>query len=68
MSGAVVLEVDDGFDTELGPGDVVVQRGTMHRWRNPSDTEVCRIVFVLIEPPPPPSTAPPSPRSTRRHP
>jgi quercetin dioxygenase-like cupin family protein len=49
MSGRVVLEVDDGAATELSTGDVVVQRGTVHLWRNPSDTEVCRIVFVLIE-------------------
>lgn len=51
MSGRLVLEVDDGVATELGPGDIVVQRGTVHLWRNPSDTEVCRIVFVLIEAP-----------------
>lgn len=51
MSGHLVLEVDDGVATELGPGDIVVQRGTVHLWRNPSDTEVCRIVFVLIEAP-----------------
>ena len=51
LSGRVTLEVDDGAETELGPGDVVVQRGTIHRWRNPSDTEVCRIVFILIEAP-----------------
>jgi quercetin dioxygenase-like cupin family protein len=49
--GRIVLEVDDGAETELGTGDVVVQRGTIHRWRNPSDREVCRIVFVLIEAP-----------------
>ena len=30
-------------------GDVIVQRGTMHLWRNPSMTDVCRIVFVLTE-------------------
>jgi quercetin dioxygenase-like cupin family protein len=51
LSGAVMLEVDDGVETELGPGDVVVQRGTIHRWRNPSETDVSRIVFVLIEAP-----------------
>jgi quercetin dioxygenase-like cupin family protein len=49
MSGQVELELDDGVKTLLGPGDIVVQRGTMHLWRNPSDTELCRIVFVLIE-------------------
>lgn len=51
LSGRIELEVDDGVVTELGPGDVVVQRGTVHLWRNPSDSEVCRIVFVLIEAP-----------------
>ena len=30
-------------------GDIVVQRGTVHLWRNPSATEVCRIAFILIE-------------------
>lgn len=51
LSGRLVLELDDGVETELGPGDVVVQRGTIHLWRNPSDTDVCRIVFILIEAP-----------------
>ena len=49
MSGRVELELDDGVKTLLGPGDIIVQRGTIHLWRNPSDTEICRIVFVLIE-------------------
>lgn len=49
MSGALELELNDGAVTRLGPGDIVVQRGTVHLWRNPSDTEVCRIIFVLIE-------------------
>lgn len=48
ISGRVVLELDDGSETPLGPGDIVVQRGTMHRWSNPHD-EPCRIAFVLIE-------------------
>ena len=49
MSGRVELELDDGAKTLLGPGDIVVQRGTIHLWRNPSDSEICRIVFILIE-------------------
>lgn len=49
LSGRVELELDDGAVTELSAGDVVIQRGTMHRWRNPSDTEPCRIVFALVE-------------------
>ncbi|MEZ5897626.1 MAG: cupin domain-containing protein [Parvularculaceae bacterium] len=51
LSGALELELDDGDKTRLGPGDIVVQRGTMHRWRNLSETEPCRIAFVLIEAP-----------------
>ncbi|MGZ8346214.1 MAG: cupin domain-containing protein, partial [Allosphingosinicella sp.] len=49
LSGQVELELDDGVKTQLGPGDIVVQRGTMHLWRNPSDNEPCRIAFVLTE-------------------
>lgn len=49
MSGELELELDDGEKTLLGPGDIVIQRGTMHLWRNPSETEPCRIVFVLTQ-------------------
>lgn len=49
LSGEVELELDDGATTLLGPGDIVVQRGTIHLWRNRSTTETCRIVFVLTE-------------------
>jgi len=49
ISGQVELELDDGAKTLLGPGDIVVQRGTMHLWRNPSATETCRVVWVLVE-------------------
>jgi hypothetical protein len=33
----------------LRTGDIAVQRGTMHAWHNPSDTEPCRVVFVLTQ-------------------
>ena len=49
LSGALELELDGGEQTRLGPGDIVVQRGTNHLWRNPSTTTWCRVVFVLIE-------------------
>jgi len=48
LSGQVELELDDGAKTVLGPGDICIQRGTMHLWRTVGD-EPCRIVFVLIE-------------------
>jgi quercetin dioxygenase-like cupin family protein len=37
LSGQVVLELDDGAERVLNPGDTVVQNGTRHRWRNPGD-------------------------------
>jgi quercetin dioxygenase-like cupin family protein len=49
LSGAVELELDDGAVTTANVGDIIVQRGTVHLWRNPSASETCRIVFVLIE-------------------
>lgn len=49
LSGAVELELDDGVTTTARAGDIVIQRGTVHLWRNPSASEVCRIAFVLIE-------------------
>jgi len=49
IAGEVELELDDGVKTILRPGDIVVQRGTMHLWRNRSDEEACRIVFVLTQ-------------------
>ena len=50
LSGEVELELDDGRKTLVGPGEIIIQRGTNHLWRN-SGTEPCRIVFVLIEAP-----------------
>ena len=52
MSGELELELDGGQVQKLRAGDIVVQRGTNHLWRNPSRDTICRIVFVLIEAPP----------------
>jgi len=49
ISGSLDLELDDGSVTHLNPGDIVVQRGTNHLWRNPSPDVWCRIAFILIE-------------------
>lgn len=49
LSGQVELELDDGAIKVLKAGDICIQRGTIHLWRNPSATEACRIVFVLTE-------------------
>ena len=34
VSGEVWLELDDGKEVLLKPGDTVVQNGTRHAWRN----------------------------------
>jgi len=47
LSGEIWLELDDS-EVHLKPGDCVVQRGTMHAWRNRSDRP-CVMSFVLIE-------------------
>ena len=49
LSGRLELELDGGEVVPLQQGDIVVQRGTNHLWRNPSHDELCRIAFVLIE-------------------
>jgi quercetin dioxygenase-like cupin family protein len=47
LDGEVVLVLDDG-ETVLRAGDVVVQRGTNHRWENRSGTPA-RVAFILID-------------------
>ncbi|WP_232665466.1 cupin domain-containing protein [Pseudonocardia sp. TRM90224] len=47
VSGEVTLELDDGERTVLRAGDVVVQNGTRHAWRN-HGTEPCMIVGVAV--------------------
>ena len=48
LEGEIWLVLDDGSETRLGPGDVVVQRGTDHAWENRSE-RATRIVFVLVD-------------------
>ena len=47
ISGEVWLELDDGAEVRLGPGDTVVQNGTRHAWRNKGDVP-CVMMLVLI--------------------
>ena len=47
VEGNVLMELDDGSITPMTRGDVAVQRGTMHSWRNASETEWARMFFVL---------------------
>ncbi len=47
LEGEIWALVDEG-ECVLGPGDVLIQRGTNHAWANRSDRP-CRIAFVLID-------------------
>ncbi|MBR7829890.1 cupin domain-containing protein [Actinospica sp. MGRD01-02] len=48
LEGEVVLVLDNEETRVLGPGDVVVQRGTDHRWENRAD-RVARMAFILVD-------------------
>jgi len=47
ISGEVWLELDDGHEVHLKAGDLVIQNGTRHAWRN-RGSEPCRMVICLI--------------------
>jgi quercetin dioxygenase-like cupin family protein len=47
LEGEIEMELDDGSVTLMRRGDVAVQRGTKHSWRNPSSTAWARMLFVL---------------------
>ncbi|KAK5699373.1 hypothetical protein LTR17_023303 [Elasticomyces elasticus] len=46
--GEIDHELDGGEKVRLQPGDHIVQRGTMHRWSNPSATEPARFVACTL--------------------
>lgn len=49
VSGELILITEDGTETLLkNPGDTVIQRGTMHAWKNPSDIRPARWISVLV--------------------
>jgi hypothetical protein len=47
LTGEIWLLVDEG-EVRLGPGDVVIQRGTNHAWSNRTE-EMARIAFILLD-------------------
>jgi mannose-6-phosphate isomerase-like protein (cupin superfamily) len=47
ISGEVYLELDDGAEVRLGPGDCVVQNGTRHAWHNRSNEPAVLFVALL---------------------
>jgi quercetin dioxygenase-like cupin family protein len=47
LEGSIIMELDDGSKTLMNKGDTAIQRGTMHAWKNASETEWARMLFVL---------------------
>jgi mannose-6-phosphate isomerase-like protein (cupin superfamily) len=47
ISGEVFLELDDGAEVRLGPGDCVIQNGTRHAWHNRSSEPAVLFVALL---------------------
>jgi mannose-6-phosphate isomerase-like protein (cupin superfamily) len=47
LSGEVILELDDGVEKVLRPGDTVVQNGTRHRWGNRGTEPAVMAVFMI---------------------
>jgi len=47
ISGEVFLELDDGAEVLLKPGDCVIQNGTRHAWHNRS-SDKCVIAVTLL--------------------
>lgn len=49
LEGQVELILDSGETRLLNKGDIAIQRGTNHAWRNPSSTKSSRMLYVLQE-------------------
>ncbi|KAF3764335.1 hypothetical protein M406DRAFT_339961 [Cryphonectria parasitica EP155] len=49
VQGELELHLDGGETRLLKPGDMTVQRATMHAWRNPSETTWSRMIAVMSE-------------------
>lgn len=49
LEGEVELELDSGEKRLLPRGDIFVQRGTRHQWRNPSGSQPARLLMVHLD-------------------
>jgi hypothetical protein len=49
LEGEVWIVLDSGEERLMRRGDISIQRGTNHAWRNNSATEWARMMYVLLE-------------------
>ncbi|OQU98739.1 Cupin domain-containing protein [Cladophialophora immunda] len=47
VEGTIEMVLDSGERAVMNRGDIVIQRATMHGWRNPSQSQWARLFFVL---------------------
>jgi quercetin dioxygenase-like cupin family protein len=47
VSGELWLELDDGELRHLRAGDIVIQNGTRHAWRNRSDSPAVMLAVLV---------------------
>lgn len=47
LSGELDLELDNGAEVHLRPGDCVIQNGTRHAWHNRT-SEQCTMLSILV--------------------
>lgn len=47
ISGELELVLDSGQTARVGPGDAVIQRGTMHAWRNIARERCVAVSFMV---------------------
>ena len=47
ITGELDLELDDGAEVHLRPGDCVIQNGTRHAWHNRT-SEPCTMLSILV--------------------
>lgn len=48
IKGKLEAIMEGGESRLLEKRDVIVQRGTVHDWKNPSKTQWCRALFVVV--------------------
>ena len=47
ISGKMALQLDDGAEVSLSPGDVLIENGTRHRWRVVGDKPATLVSFII---------------------
>jgi quercetin dioxygenase-like cupin family protein len=48
MDGEIDMELDDGVETHIKQGDIMIQQGTNHAWWNRAE-KTCRLAIILLD-------------------